>query len=281
MRVSGPKPHLYLARYRHLKLATVDWALGYARLGWRVFPVLPGDKRPIYRGWQTDATTEERMVRQYFTADPTRNIGVVCGEAFDAWDIEVEHVPALGAAMADEGHVLPEAPLAQTGRGGLHLLTTPTGVNHTRQLHLGGTHIGELKSTGGFIVVAPSVTTGQYRWLWAPSAMGTPAAPDWLLGLLERPKVGIHRFRNRLTSEDDVLNVLGQLAHAVVGAGEGGRNNYLYWAMRRALEEGVPAKQASMVLLQAGLDAGLADHEVRATIRSAYVAEGIAESTAA
>lgn len=258
-------------------LTTVDWALGYARLSWRVFPVWPGEKRPIYKGWPEGATTDEKMVRQYFTADPTRNIGIVCGEAFDAWDIEVEHLPALTAWMHENKHWFPEAPLAQTGRGGTHLLTQPTGVNRTRQLHLNGTHIGELKSAGGFIVVAPSVTDAPYRWTYAPPKMALPRLEDdhWLRGLLERPKAAVHRFKSRLTSPDEIAAVLGQLGGAVIHAGEGGRNNYLYWAMRTALEENVPAKQAGNVLAAAGLQAGLDEHEVHATIRSAYDAEGI------
>jgi len=200
---------------------------------------------------------------------------VVCGEAFDAWDIEAEHLPALTKHMTANGHRFDESPMATTGRGGIHVLTEPTGFNATRQLHLDGTHIGELKSTGGFIVVAPSVTVGQYRWTWAPPVMGVQAAPQWLLAMLERPKATTKRFKDRLTKPDDVVAVLGQLGGAVLTAGEGRRNSYLYWAMRRALEEGVPPRQAGSSLMAAGRQAGLEDHEVRATIRSAYDAEGI------
>jgi Bifunctional DNA primase/polymerase, N-terminal len=32
-------------------LSTRDWALRYASLGWRVFPVMAGGKRPLYSGW--------------------------------------------------------------------------------------------------------------------------------------------------------------------------------------------------------------------------------------
>lgn len=256
------------------ELGTVAYAQGYGRLGWRVFPVWAEQKRPIYKGWPTDATTDPALIDQYFAADPSRNIGLVCGEQFDAWDIEVEHIAALTAWMTENGHVLPESPLAQTGRGGWHYLTQPTGVNHTRALHLNGTHVGELKSMGGFIVAAPSKTTGPYLWQWTPRHMELSPPPPWLLGLLERPQGATHRFPSRLTSADDVVAVLTRLAAAVTDAGEGHRNNYLYWAMRRALEEGVPVRHAGRVLLAAGLEAGLEDHEVKATLRSAYEAEG-------
>jgi Bifunctional DNA primase/polymerase, N-terminal len=39
-------------------------ALAYARLGWRVFPVAAGEKRPLDRGWQRDATTDPDLIAQ-------------------------------------------------------------------------------------------------------------------------------------------------------------------------------------------------------------------------
>jgi hypothetical protein len=235
--------------------------------------VLPGDKRPIYRGWQQDATTDEKLVRQYFTADPSRNIGVVCGEMFDAWDIEAEHLPAVLGFLKEKQRGFPETPIARTGRGGLHLLTTPTGVDATRQLHFAGTHIGELKSTGGFIVLAPSRTVGQYRWEWATRGMRLEPALDWMLPLLEKPRATIHKFPDRLKDENAYLAVLERLSHAVLRAGEGRRNSYLYWAVRRALEEGVPVEETVAVLREAALEADLDQHETEATIRSAVDAE--------
>ena len=167
-------------------LTTTQWAAGYAALSWRVFPVRAGEKRPMFSGWQKDATTDPKMVQQYWgPLAQDRNIGVVCGEAFDAWDIEIDHVAALTVWMTENGHVFPEAPLARTGRGGMHYLTQPTGYGHTAKLYLGDRHIGELKSTGGFIVVAPSRTEGQYLWEWAPYGMELPPAPQWLQTLAE------------------------------------------------------------------------------------------------
>ena len=229
-------------------LTTLDYAQGYGRLGWRIFPLWSDKKQPMYKGWQSDATADKTMIQQYFGGSGAPpNIGVVCGDVFDAWDVEYEHLPALTTWMNKMGHSFPEAPIASTARGGTHILTQPTGVNGTRYLYLAGKHIGELKSAGGFIVLTPSVfhdpdsgKGGPYSWLWTPPMMRLPKAPDWLLGLLERPNTGAKRFPSRLATPDDVVAVLGQLSAAVMHAGEGSRNNYLYWAMRRALEEGVP-----------------------------------------
>ena len=254
---------------------TADWAKAYAAVGWRTFPLWPGEKRPIYQNWPADATTDPDLIDRYW-ADASRNIGVVCGESFDAWDIEAEHLETFSAWMNEQGVTLPEAPIAQTGRGGRHILTEPVGVPGSRNLYLDGTHIGELKSTGGFIVISPSVTESQYVWLNMTPKMEVQPAKDWMLKLLERPRSGPHKFAARITDVEQGIRQLGALAEGIRRAGEGRRNNYLYWAMRQALDEGIPARYAGGELLQVSREVGLDDHEARNTIRSAYEAEGYA-----
>jgi hypothetical protein len=253
---------------------TAEWAQFYSRAGWRSFPVWAGKKNPIYDGWQTGATTDPALLDRYFS-DPARNIGIVAGEQFDAWDIEVEHVDTFNQWVEQNDHRLPESPIASTGRGGIHILTQPTGTDHTRKLYLDGTHIGELKSRGGYILVCPSVTEEMYQWTWLPRRLELSPAPDWLLALLERPQT-VKRLPTRLATPDDVVAVLGRLAGSVAHAGEGSRNNYLYWAMRRAIEEGIPPRHARTVLTAAGREAGLEFHEVEQTIESALEAESVA-----
>ncbi len=70
-----------------------------------------------------------------------------------------------------------DPPLARTGRGGIHVLVAPTGIGRGRDLVLDGVHVGELKSTGGLIVVCPSVTVAAYRWLRSPEAQPLAPAP--------------------------------------------------------------------------------------------------------
>lgn len=253
---------------------TVDWALLYAQAGWRSFPVKPGGKTPVYKNWQADATVDPNLIGRYF-APEDRNIGLVCGEAFDAWDIEVAHITAF-AEFEHRNGGLPPAPVASTGRGGVHILTAPTGVDGTRYLYLDGKHIGELKSRGGFIVAAPSETEDQYVWTSLPPRLAVPEAPHWLRGLLERPEKLRKTLPTRIASPEDAAAVLGQLTASVLRAGEGKRNNYLYWAVRRAIEEGIPGEKAIRVFEAAGLEAGLEADEVEKTVHSALDAESIA-----
>ena len=105
----------------------LDYALDYAAIGWHVFPLLRGTKRPngglAPRG-HLDATVDEASIRAWWTADPEAGIGVAMqasrlvavdvdprnGGHFDLERIEAEH----GKLDTDV--------MALTGGGGLHLV---------------------------------------------------------------------------------------------------------------------------------------------------------------
>jgi hypothetical protein len=252
---------------------TRRWAYVYADLGWRVFPVVPGEKRPMYAGWQRDATTDHDLVNRWWRRDPAPNIGVVTGEAFVAFDIEAQHLDRFRAALTTQLAPLPATPIARTGRGGVHILARVPfieggrAIEGGRDLYLGGVHIGELKAQGGFIVAAPSVTRGAYGWHVAPEDALVADAPDWLLRLVaSRPKV-VHRAPARL-GPSRALALAAALYRVVADAPEGRRNDLLFWASCRVAERGLDAEAATDVLLAAALRAGLDEREARATIAS-------------
>ncbi len=169
-----------------------QWALAYAALGWRVFPVVAGGKRPMYKGWQADATVDPSLIGRHWRGEPAPNIGLVCGEVFVAFDIEAPHLSTLRDWMQARGLRLPATPIARTGRGGIHILArVPSIEERGHPLVLDGLHIGELKAAGGFIVAAPSVTSGRYGWHRSPLEAEVAAAPDWLMGLVHVPSPAI------------------------------------------------------------------------------------------
>ncbi|CAN5770861.1 hypothetical protein BH23CHL8_BH23CHL8_08240 [soil metagenome] len=244
-----------------------SWALAYAALGWHVFPVVPGGKRPLYRNWQSDATTDPELIARYWRSEPGPNIGLICGQGFVAFDIEADHLPALRAWMREQGHRLPDTPIARTGRGGIHILLRARVCGHL--LRLGDVHIGELKAAGGFIVACPSRTTGSYGWHRSPVDVGVAAAPEWLRGLAVAPRSAPPLATGRVLGPAQGEARLAALARTVRSAREGRRNSLLYWAMRRAMDDGIPASVAGSVLTRMARTAGLSDREIAATIRSA------------
>lgn len=254
---------------------TAAWAHYYAKAGWRTFPVWAAKKSPIYEGWQSGATTDPDLIERYFS-DTDRNMAAVCGEVFDCWDIEVEHVEAFAAWMVEHGYVLPEAPIASTGRGGIHILTAPTGVDGTRYLYLDGKHIGELKSRGGYILICPSVTEQMYRWTWLPERLAVQPAPEWLLGLVREPRKpakGVPWRQVSLAPQSDIQ----PLVEALRASDDGDRNAMLHWAANRAYDDGISEEIAVselmppfMAIIQPGESEYERNHEGRATIASAY-----------
>jgi len=245
---------------------TRSWALAYAALGWRVYPVERGGKRPLYAGWLGDATTDPVPIGRVWRSDiGTPNIGVVAGECVDVIDIEAQHVAAFREAASSRR--LPATPTGRSGRGGLHLYVTPLGLG-TRRLMLDGVHIGELKGSGG-VLVPPSVTTGPYTWLLAPTDFPIAHAPAWLQALAYRPGQEWPRRAGRLSPSRAVALVAG-LYRVVAEAAEGERNAVLYWAARRAAEHGVDKGAAAEILFSAALTAGLSEREARATIASGF-----------
>lgn len=245
-----------------------DWARAYASLGWCVFPVLAGGKRPLYKGWQRDATTDPELIQRYWNKEPGPNIGLLCGEAFVAFDIEAEHLPALSAWMRGHDHQLPDTPLARTGRGGVHILARAHANASGRALRLDGVHIGELKAAGGFIVACPSRTVRNYGWIRSPQKYALADAPAWLLGLVGEPQPPAASRAPGVLSPSRAVALVAGLYRVVSTAPQGDRNQLLFWASCRAAEHGVDTQAATEILLAAAQRAGLPEREALATIAS-------------
>lgn len=247
---------------------TRDWALAYAAFGWRVFPVVPGGKRPMYAGWQRDATTDRDLIARYWRSDPGPNVGLICGEAFDAFDIEVDHLQTFREWLRVRDRRLPDTPIARTGRGGIHILVQPFSVAG-RVLRLDGVHIGELKAVGGFIVACPSRTSAVYNWLRSPHEAAVAEAPDWLRALAvgATPRPAAVASTGPISPSGAVALVAG-LYRVVATASEGERNRILFWASCRIAEHGLDQAAAAEILLEAARQAGLPEREARATIVS-------------
>lgn len=245
-----------------------EWALFYAAAGWRVYPVEPGTKKACFTGWQASATTDPDLIARQWRREPYPSVGIICGEACAVFDIEGPHLGAFFDYLDAGAHVLPEMPVAATGRGGIHLYVSPiSGVPTTRKLRLAGVHIGEYKTSGG-VVAPPSTTVGPYRWLWWPLDPTLGPAPTWLASLVEEPAIEAPARTSRTQSVDPAA-ALDALACAVRDEPQGNRNALLYWAARRALVEGIRPDIAADVLTRAALAAGLSGAEADATVRSA------------
>jgi len=162
-------------------------ALWYALRGFPVFPCRPRGKEPLVEGGFHAATTDEWRIREWWRRWPEANIGVPTGAA-SGWlvvDIDPRNGgdEALGAWLAKYGRWAATCE-ATTGGGGRHIL-----FRHVAGLRCGPLALGvDLKTDGGYIVVAPSVHPSGNRYSWdgmdgADSLGRLSEPPGWLLRL--------------------------------------------------------------------------------------------------
>lgn len=138
-------------------------AARYAAAGVDVFPLVPGEKRPLTKRGLHDADTDPEQVAAWWARWPQANIGIRTGIRFDVIDVDG---PAGYASLADlrDSGALPEIlGRALTSRGGAHLYVPPTGRGNKAGVYPGIDYRG----AGGYVVTPPSfsVATGR-RWTW-------------------------------------------------------------------------------------------------------------------
>ncbi len=238
-------------------------ALAYARLGWPVFPCLPGEKVPATAHGFLDACTELDRIVTWWCRVPDRNVAIATGAPGpDVLDIDVRQG---GSGFAGFNLLQREAligspwAVVRTPRGGMHVYFRGTGQ---RSGHVAARHI-DFRGQGGYVVAPPSFVAGRrYVLIDRP---GGGAVIDWARAreLLDpRPPAQLWAADRAVRRCDP-----GQLAAWVAAQPEGNRNNGLFWAASRVIEAGRADALAQLAL--AAQDAGLSELEAVRTIRSA------------
>ena len=140
-------------------------ALWYARSGWPVFPLKPGEKVPATRNGFRDATRDSDKIREWWSSQEF-NIGIPTGpETFDCIDIDGEAGMKSLLQLESDNHI-PEVHGRVSTPRGLHLL-----IRGTTEGNRVGVRPGvDLRSIGGYVVCPPSIVNGRrYTWTVKPS----------------------------------------------------------------------------------------------------------------
>lgn len=188
-------------------------ALAYAARGWRVFPLVPGEKRPITENGFQDATSTRSDVLRWWQSFPQANIGLATGDPFDVLDIDgTNAVPALqdilGATYRHDG------PVASTGKG-KHLYFRALEGGRNRAGLLGGKL--DYRGSGGYVVAPPSLHPSGRTYGWADhrdESRALPLVPEALraivLGSTAKPRATVAIRDGGLTFDAERLDLLAK-----------------------------------------------------------------------
>ena len=171
---------------------TLTAALTLARLGYRVLPIRPGDKRPPMQAWQDAATTNPDTIGAWWTGlYRDHGVGVATGRWRDQWlfvvDVDEHGQVSGGDTLHDLEHThgaLPTTVEALTGSGGRHIyFTAPTPIRNDAGRRMGAGI--DIRGDGGQVLAPPTrhPNGNRYEWLdgCAPWDIDPAPAPAWLL----------------------------------------------------------------------------------------------------
>lgn len=174
-----------------------DWALYYATvLGLSVFPLRPRSKQPATANGFKAATTNAKLIADWWDDHPDSNIGIATGSMSGGLvvvDLDIDEDKGINGyevlkEWQREHGALPETWTAITGRGGYHMLYKCSSVVNSKV----GVRDGvDIRGEGGYIVAPPSIHPNGSRYEWGvapgdmPAAQADGAVFDFILPLPE------------------------------------------------------------------------------------------------
>lgn len=187
-----------------------DYVLYYAERGWRVFPIAPHSKQPLFPSAHEkgnpckgecgrpghglhDATNDASILREWWARVPNANIGLATGKAsgFFVYDVDPEHE----GNKTHEAHIqkhgaMPKTIMSQTGSGGNHYLFKMPELDIRNSSGKLGAGL-DTRGNGGYIVAPFSIhpNGNEYKWLNQPSRTELAESPEWLLKMLFEQKI--------------------------------------------------------------------------------------------
>src|SRR5579875_594819 len=180
------------------KRAMVEYALGYAKRGWRVFPLHTAHeqgcscghddcssvgKHPRTKNGVKDATTDREQIQRWWQHWPEANIGLATGQGLYVVDVDCNKDGSIFdiGLEQDDLETLVESLTVRTGSGGYHFY-----LSYDPALWLPNTanKLGpaiDTRGEGGYVVAPPSRNGhGRYRWLREGTQRVLPMPPALL-----------------------------------------------------------------------------------------------------
>ena len=222
-----------------------EHAVDLALRGFAVFPLKPGTKRPMFKGWETLASTDPQQIAQWWNANPRANIAIACGPSnllvIDLDKAKKPRGPRHGQETLTSlaaGREIPRTFTVASARGGRHLyFRQPDGIALTISTGSETAGLGPLIDTrghGGFIVAPGSVFEGRSYRIEDEATIAP--LPDWLAKELTKYRAPAESTPTPTPSNEPVTDrrrdaygnaALNRSTEAVATAPEGTRNDTL------------------------------------------------------
>ena len=162
----------------------LEAARAYARMGYRVLPLHPGEKRPhgglVPHGLK-EASREEAALEAWWRACPEAGVGILAPEGGLVLDVDQGEV---WEALRQAFPALEAAPRQRTPKGGVHLfLRLPDGVRLSASVRaIPGV---DLRGMGrAYVVAAPTRLKDGRGYAWEVPLVRPEALPPVPRGLL-------------------------------------------------------------------------------------------------
>jgi hypothetical protein len=247
--------------------------VAYARLGYAVFPLTPGEKRPhgrlVPHGLK-EASREEATITTWWRSCPECGVGILAPEGVLVLDFDD---PTAWGRLKGEYPTLGDAPRQRTPKGGYHVfLRLPQGLRLSATVRkLAGV---DLRGMGkAYVVASPTRLADGKGYTWEVPLVkpeDLPEVPEDLLLRLLPPPPAPREVVVGSSSPNRLRALLESYAAAVASAPEGTRHNTLIRyavAAGGLIPHGLSPEEAEEVLVAAAMRAGLPEREARDAVR--------------
>jgi hypothetical protein len=239
-------------------------------MGFPCFPLGPRSKQPLISAANgghglLDATTDVDVIRAWWSAHPTANIGLRTGVAFDVIDVDSEAaVDELESVRAGSERI--SGPVVATAKG-FHYFVLPTGFGNRTGVLPGV----DFRGRGGYVCAPPSVHPSGERYRWIVHDQLAPA-PAWLVDLVRpHPEMTTQRpmeIRSFAYGRAALRHELERLAQAQEGT-RNDRLNRAAFSLGRLVASGALNEDETVTALtEAGQKLGLGLRECERTVAS-------------
>lgn len=280
----------------------LDRALRYAAHGWPVFPLLPGEKRPLVKSAHPpgtackgecghhghglyDATTSEATIRAWWGDDgePAANIGLRAGIGWWVLDIDAKQPPGgvsgleMVALLESMHGALPTTLCVRTPGGGEHRyfqlpLDRTIGNRAKIKTPDGRPTSLDVRGSGGYVVAEPSSVGGKAYSILHQGPIAE--APEWLLDVVAPPARAERATAPRVNSGTRYgAAALAGACRRIAESEQGDRHDAILHSalgmgsLVAGRVAGLSAEACEEALVAAGIAAGKPQREVVRTVR--------------